>query len=71
MVKNSLASVGDAGDMGLIPGSGRSSGVVNGNPLQFIFPGKFCRQWSLMGYSPGGCRESDTTRHDKAEDKCK
>ena len=25
---------GDAGDTGLIPGSGRSSGVGNGNPLQ-------------------------------------
>ena len=71
MVKNSLAKVGDAGGMGLIPGTGRSPGVGNGNPFHFIFPGKFCGQWSLMGYSPGDCRESDTTRHNKAEHKRK
>ena len=34
MVKNLPASVGDAGDVGLIPGLGRSSGEGNGNPLQ-------------------------------------
>ena len=34
MVKNPPATVGDAGDVGLIPGSGRSSGEGNSNPLQ-------------------------------------
>ena len=34
MVKNPPANSGDAGDIGLIPGSGRSPGVGNGNPLQ-------------------------------------
>ena len=34
MVKNLPASTGDARDMGLIPVSGRSPGVGNGNPLQ-------------------------------------
>ena len=34
MVKNLPASAGDAGDVGLIPGLGRSSGEGNGNPLQ-------------------------------------
>ena len=34
MVKNPLASVGDITHMGLIPGSGRSPGEGNGNPLQ-------------------------------------
>ena len=34
MVKNLPASEGDAGDMGLIPGSGRSPGLRTGNPLQ-------------------------------------
>ena len=34
LVKNSPAKVGDARDMGLIPGSGRSPGEGNGNPLQ-------------------------------------
>ena len=35
MVKNLPASVGDARDMGLIPGSGRPPGGGNGNPLQY------------------------------------
>ena len=35
MVKNLLASTGDPGDMGLIPGLGRSPRERNGNPLQY------------------------------------
>ena len=35
VVKNLPADVGDRGDMGLIPGLGRSSGGGNGNPLQY------------------------------------
>ena len=34
MVKNLSANEGDARDMGSIPGSGRSPGEGNGNPLQ-------------------------------------
>ena len=34
MVKNLLANTGDTGDMGEIPGSGRSPGERHGNPLQ-------------------------------------
>ena len=34
MVENPPANAGDIGDMGLIPGSGRSPGVGNGNPFQ-------------------------------------
>ena len=34
-VKNPPASAGDARDMGSFPGLGRSSGVGNGNPLQY------------------------------------
>ena len=33
VVKNSPANEGETGDVGLIPGSGRSPGVGNGNPL--------------------------------------
>ena len=33
--KNLSANAGDARDMGLILVSGRSSGVGNGNPLQY------------------------------------
>ena len=35
MVKNPPASAGDVRDSGLIPGSGRSPGEVNGNPFQY------------------------------------
>ena len=35
VVKNPLAN---AGDMDSIPGSGRSPGEVNGNPLQYSYP---------------------------------
>ena len=35
MVKNLLVNAGDKSDEGLIPGSGRSPGVGNGNPLQY------------------------------------
>ena len=34
-VKNPSADAGDIRDTGLIPGSGRSPGVGNGNPLQY------------------------------------
>ena len=33
MVKNSPVDTGEVGDMGSIPGSGRSPGDGNGNPL--------------------------------------
>ena len=39
MVKNPPASAGDTRDMGLIPESGRSSRVENGNPLQYSYQG--------------------------------
>ena len=35
MVKSLPAIARDAGDTGLISGSGRSTGVGNGNPLQY------------------------------------
>ena len=35
MVRNPSANVGDAGDTGSIPGSGRTPGGGNGNPLQY------------------------------------
>ena len=35
MIKNLPAGAKDTGDTGLIPGSGRSPGVENGNPLQY------------------------------------
>ena len=35
VVKNLPANAGDTGDLGSIPGSGRSPGVGNGNPLHY------------------------------------
>ena len=35
MGKESACNTEDTGDMGLIPGSGRSPGEGNGNPLQY------------------------------------
>ena len=87
----------NAGDPGVIPGSGRSPGEGIGYPLQFswaslvvqmvknlsavqetwvgkipwrrawlpipvFLPGKFHEQGNLMGCSPWGCKESDTTK---------
>jgi len=37
VVKNSPADAGDAQEAGSIPGSGRSTGVGNGNPVQYFF----------------------------------
>ena len=51
-------SVWNAGDLGSEPGSGRSPGKENGNPLQYSCLGN---QRSLAGYSPWGHKESDTT----------
>ena len=35
VVKGPPANAGDSGDLGLIPGSGRSPGEGNGSPLQY------------------------------------
>ena len=56
MVKNLPANAGDSIDLGLIPGSGRSPGVGNGNP-----PGKSHGQRSLVSYNLWGHKELDTT----------
>ena len=37
VVKNSLANAGDIGDVGLIPGLGRSPGKRHGNLLQYSY----------------------------------
>ena len=50
----------NAGDMDLIPGLGRFHGEGNGNTPVFLL-GKFHGQRSLVGYSPRGHKESDTT----------
>ena len=57
MVKNQPANAGDASS---IPGSGRSPGEGNGNPLQCSCLGNAMDR-NLVGYSPWSRKESDTT----------
>ena len=60
VVKNPPANPGDSRNPSLIPGSGGSPGGRHGNPLQYP-----CLEnptdRSLVGYSPWGGEESDTT----------
>ena len=46
------ASTCNAGNLGSIPGSGRSLGEGNGNPLQYSCLENPYEQKSLVGYSP-------------------
>ena len=61
VVKKLPARAGDIADAGSILGSGRSPGVRNGNPLQYSCLENPQGQRSLVGYSPGGHKELDTT----------
>ena len=56
--KDGKESACNAGDLGLIPGLGRTPGEGNGYPFIF-WPGEFHGQRSLAGYSPWGRKESD------------
>ena len=49
----------NAGDPGLIPGSGISPGEENGNSTPVFSLGEFYGQRSLVGYSPWGHNESN------------
>ena len=65
LIKNLPANAEDARDARFIPESGRFPGEGNGNPFQYS-----CLEismergacWAIvMGHSPWGCKESDTT----------
>ena len=60
-IKNPPANVGDIRDLGSIPELGRSPGGGHGNPLQCSCLENPHGQRSPVGYSPWGCKESDTT----------
>ena len=57
---DSKESACNAGDLGLIPGSGWSPGEGNGNPLQYSCLENFMDR-GVVGYSPWGHKESDMT----------
>ena len=61
MVKNLPASAVDAGDVGSIPGSGRSPGVGSGNPLQYSCLGNPMERGALQVIVHGVIKESDIT----------
>ena len=70
VVKNPLANGGDTGDVGLIPGSGKSPGGGNGNLIQYSCPEKSHGQRTLAGYGPRDHKESDMTErlnHDNTD----
>ena len=57
----SKESACNAGDLGMIPGLGRSPGGGHGNPLQFSCLENPHGQRNLVGYSPRGHNELDMT----------
>ena len=61
VLKNLPANVGAAGDMSSIPGSGRSSGVGNGNLLHYSCLENYMDRGAWWDNSPWSCKESDTT----------
>ena len=61
VVKNLPANAGTAGDVGLIPGSGRAPGGGNGNPLQHSCLGNLMDRGAWWATVHGVSKESDTT----------
>ena len=65
VVKSLPVNAGDAGNMGSIPALGRSPGVGPWSRkwqlTPIFFHGESHGQRSLVGYSPLGCKELDTT----------
>ena len=55
------ASAWNVGDLGSIPEWGRSPGEGKWQPTPVLLPGESHGGRSLVGYSPWGRKESDTT----------
>ena len=60
VVKNMPTNAGDIREAGSVPGSGRSPGGRNGNPLQYSCLENPHGQRSLMGNHPWGLKELNT-----------
>ena len=56
------ASAYNAGDLGSIPGSGKSPGEDNGSPLQYSCQENPIDGGAWWGYSPWGHKELDTAK---------
>ena len=61
VVKNPPASAGEVRDMGLIPGSKKIPWRRAWQPTPVFLPGESHGHRNQLGYSPGGCKELDTT----------
>ena len=61
-VENLPANAQGVGDVGSIPGSGRSPGERNGNLLQYSCLENLMDREACQAYSPWGCKESDTNK---------
>ena len=61
VVKNLPANAGDIRDAGLIPGLGRFPWRKSWQPIPVFLPGESHGKRSLVGYSPQGNKELNTT----------
>ena len=61
MLKNLPASAGDIRARGSVPGSGKSSGGRNDNPLQYSFLGNPMDRGAWQATVHGTTKESDMT----------
>ena len=62
VVKNPPVTAEAVRDTGLIPGLGRSPGGGHGYPLQYSCLNNPMDRGAWWGYSPWGCKETDTTK---------
>ena len=69
MLKNLSANIGDSRDIGLIPGSGRSSGEGNVNPFQYSCLGNLMDRGSWRLTVHGVTEESDMPQRLKQQTK--
>ena len=63
VVKNPSDNAEDARGVDSIPGSGKSPGVGNGNPLQYSCLGSPWRREAWRATVHGIAKESDMTKH--------
>ena len=69
-VKSPPANAGDSRDWGLIPESGRSPGVGNGNPLQYSCPEYLIVRGGLRATAHEAAKEGDMTETTKQQRVC-